>query len=277
MDKNLPYKLITLPDGSKGVELGRYPQGADGEVLPIAWRILERDEENSKILLITDKVIDNLKYHRVAAEVRWEYSDIRKWLNGHNSFSKSMFDKDERNDYHASFFCNAFGPRERDSICFSKSTKNGYYCKNDFNYHQNDCKDTIDRIFLLSVSETGNYFGQGNICITDKGFHGGFWTKDKEAAKASSTPFAKVNNKNRKQFIEKSDAYEFIEGDGIYVHDDRSAETFWWLRNSGSGDVSHASYVHWDGSMICTVGRAVDTGFIGIRPALWLKIDGGKG
>ena len=276
MNRKQPYNFITLPDGSAGVEFGRYPQGKNGEVLPIIWRILERDEEHGKMLLITDKVIDNLKYHRVAAEVMWEYSDIRKWLNGRNSFSKSMFDPDEIKDYHASFFYNAFEPRERDSILFSKNTKNGYYCKHDFSYHQDDCKDATDRIFLLNAGEAGKYFGQGNLCITDKNFRVGFWTKDTAAACAVSTPFARLKNKNRQLFVEEADAYEYLEGDGIYVHDDIRDETFWWLRNSGSGEMHHASYVHWDGSMICTIGRAVDTGFIGIRPALWLKLDGGQ-
>jgi len=276
MNDNRPYKFITLLDGSKGALFGRYPQDQCGEALPIAWRILETDEESGKMLLITNEVIDNLKYHRVAAEVRWEYSDIRKWLNGRNSFSKSMFDPDEIKDYNASFFYNAFDPQERDSILFSKNTKNGYYCKNDFSYYQDDCKDTTDRVFLLSVSEAGKYFGQGNLCITDKSIRGGFWTKDKVAAKASSTPFARLKKKNRKLFIEEADAYEYLEGNGVYAHDDIRDETFWWLRNSGSGDVNHASYVHWDGSMICTIGRAVDTDFIGVRPALWLKLDGGQ-
>ena len=55
-----PAPRLNVQVGGK-VQFGQYPQGANGEVQPLMWRVLA--VENGRALLITDKLIDYVKYN----------------------------------------------------------------------------------------------------------------------------------------------------------------------------------------------------------------------
>ena len=102
---------------------GRYPQGSNGEVLPITWTVLHRDKDS--LLVISALGLDTKPYNLDERPVTWSECTLRGWLN------------DE-------FLLKAFTESERALIEVS-SLDNG------------DDPPTEDRVFLLSADEAENY------------------------------------------------------------------------------------------------------------------------
>ena len=111
---------------------GQYPQGANGETEPLVWRVL--DVQDGKALLITEKVIDCVKYHTTRSEVDWTNSSLRSWLNG--AFVSKAFDDTEQKRIAASERQSTGSP--------SRGTKGESAVR--------------DRVFALSVYEADKYF-----------------------------------------------------------------------------------------------------------------------
>lgn len=72
-------------------EFGRYPQTADGGEEPITWRVLE--VRDGKALLISKKALAARPFHSDMADVNWEHSELRSWLN--YDFRSEAFADDE--------------------------------------------------------------------------------------------------------------------------------------------------------------------------------------
>ncbi len=68
-----------LPEPGDTVFFGQYPE-TDRTPEPLKWRVLKSQGE--KLLLITENCIDSRPFHDSFAQVIWENSAIRKWLNG---------------------------------------------------------------------------------------------------------------------------------------------------------------------------------------------------
>ena len=85
--------LSQLTSVSKGdhFTLGNYPQGANGEVQPIEWRVL--DVQNGRALVISEKLIDCVKYNEEYTSVTWETCTLRSWMN--NDFLKQAFSSEQ--------------------------------------------------------------------------------------------------------------------------------------------------------------------------------------
>lgn len=73
-------------------EFGHYPQGSNGEVYPITWRVLRCDSDG--LFVVSDKVLDVKPFNEKLCYVDWGNCTLRRWLN--NEFFNSAFDKDER-------------------------------------------------------------------------------------------------------------------------------------------------------------------------------------
>ena len=73
------------------VTLGTYPQGANGEVEPIEWLVL--DVQDGRALLISRYGLDA---HRVFADTYqgWDKCEIREWLN--STFLNTAFTDQEQ-------------------------------------------------------------------------------------------------------------------------------------------------------------------------------------
>ncbi len=148
---------------------GSYPQDTDpAKKRQIDWIVLDIRED--KALLVSKYVIDCKQYHSVPAEISWEECDLRAWLN-------------------QTFCQEAFSPEEQARICASplKAEVNPMY-------HTGGGQDTVDRVFLLSISEAKEYFAS-----------------DQERA-CSPTSYAIMQ--------------------GAYADDDTHTN-WWWLRSSG--------------------------------------------
>ncbi|WP_406546250.1 DUF6273 domain-containing protein [Succinimonas sp.] len=80
-----------LPEPGDPVFFGQYPE-TDRTPEPLKWRVLKREGE--KFLLITENCIDSRPFHDSFAQVIWENSAIRKWLNG--EFLRQTFSEADR-------------------------------------------------------------------------------------------------------------------------------------------------------------------------------------
>ena len=102
---------------------GTYPQGdkTGVEEEPIKWKIVK--QEGNEVLLVSDKVLDNVSYHNTRTNVNWEDSDMRSWLD--SSFKNRAFTTVQINDG-----------------IITKTISNG-----------TDQPQTQDKIFLLSTDE----------------------------------------------------------------------------------------------------------------------------
>jgi hypothetical protein len=125
---------LTLHEGDRNVEFGRYPQGAKGEVEPLRWRVLSVDEKAGKALLITEKLIDYRRYHGRFTDITWEDCDLRRWLN--RDFTNSAFNEEERKNI---ILTENLNPH---------NSEYGTYGGN----------STKDRVFLLSIEEAKKLF-----------------------------------------------------------------------------------------------------------------------
>lgn len=95
---------------------------------PIKWRVIKC--ENGEALLLSDIVLDKQKYNKRLKKVSWEKSTLRKWLN-------------------KKFMNRAFLSSEQEAIRTTKViNEDNYYYKTDGG------NDTLDKIYLLSLSET---------------------------------------------------------------------------------------------------------------------------
>ena len=95
---------------------------------PIKWRVIKC--ENGEALLLSDIVLDKQKYNKRLKKVTWEKSTLRRWLN-------------------KKFMNRAFSSSEQEAIHTTKViNEDNYYYKTDGG------NDTLDKIYLLSLSET---------------------------------------------------------------------------------------------------------------------------
>lgn len=69
------------------LSFGTYPQGASGEMQPIDWQVLAREDD--RVLLISRYAIDAVPYNDTLTDVTWETCSLRKWLN--DTFLKQAF------------------------------------------------------------------------------------------------------------------------------------------------------------------------------------------
>jgi len=107
----------------------------------IDWLVLDEDEENSKILLLSEFALFDMVYNDTFIPVTWETSTIRSYLNNE--------------------FFNSFSPRERERIAETRIINTGHLATFEFTHftwYVPGGNDTDDRIFLLSFDEVKRYF-----------------------------------------------------------------------------------------------------------------------
>lgn len=114
------------------ITFGTYPQTKyKDEVSPLEWKVIA--VEDGKALIITDKVIDQVRFNEKYADVTWADSILRGWLN-------------------SDFYGCAFTDAEKEKILTSSiktpdndkwGTKGG--------------EDTEDKVFALSIEELERY------------------------------------------------------------------------------------------------------------------------
>ncbi len=129
-------------------EFGRCPQGADGGIKPIVWRVLRRTfrsaslrrpwqllkREKDHLLVIAEQGLDSRPYNERYGGVTWAACSLRRWLN--DEFCLQSFSEQERGLILRTRIANNAGP------------------------------DTEDRVFLLSVNEAESLFADNADRLT---------------------------------------------------------------------------------------------------------------
>ena len=114
------------------IQFGLYPLDKSGNTAPIRWRVLKK--EGSRLLVITEKIIDKGAYHSDAEAIDWENCHLRRWLNG-------------------PFLSLAFTPQEQAMIPEVENPN-----EPNPKYHVGGGKPTLDRVFALFLKEAAELF-----------------------------------------------------------------------------------------------------------------------
>ena len=115
------------------IDFGEYPQGENGESMPLKWRGLK--VEDGKALLITDRLIDCVKYHNKKGIITWHDCSLRKWLNASHGFMGIAFTQEEQ----------------------SRIIKLHVQTPDNAKYHTEGGEPTDDKVFFLSIEEAYDY------------------------------------------------------------------------------------------------------------------------
>lgn len=119
------------------VEFGQYFSEGNS-ITPIRWKVLS--VKGNEALLLSERVIDYVFYHRKREAILWDECDMRKWLGN-------------------TFFSFAFTPEEQ-QIIIDKELSTLRYTPG-FLYNSKETITTHDRVFLLSIDEVNEYLPEG--------------------------------------------------------------------------------------------------------------------
>ena len=141
-----------------GKEKSPYAGAEMGDTLQVGgidWYVIRVEE--GRALLLTAQIVELRTYHHERADLTWEISDMRAYLNGE-------------------FYEKAFSGEEKKWIAeteVSNETPADY---------KTDCgNDTLDRLFLLSTREAEDYFADNAARRTtdpETGKNVSWWLRD---------------------------------------------------------------------------------------------------
>ena len=202
LEDNVP--ITPIPEAIEGetVTFGEYK----GE--EVKWQVLEK--RGSKLMLLTRMCIDAASYNDQYGSITWADCTLRSWLN-------------------ENFINEAFDPNQQQMIIETKIENS-----NNPHFEVSGGRETVDRVFLLSVEEAEKYF------------------KTDDARMAKGTFYAMQN-----------DLFSF-EDDGTYT-------CTWWLRSPGHND-NYVCNVDLGGGTDYSRSPKTDTNKSGVRPAIWIDI-----
>ena len=203
-----------------------YSSAAIGDTIQLGgldWLVL--DIQDGKALVISEKVLSQRPWHYEQRLLTWEPSDIRRYLNG-------------------TFFDNTFTEEEKAFIVETRVVNN----MNPWFGSAGVGEDTMDRVFLLSLEEVVQYFGDSGIL-----------------SEMAGQPVVVLSNYVITDEYNYARATTAIEDDIV---------RWWWLRTPGRAvnslvDASAAA-ITGGGDIIVYGIYLVTEG--GVRPALWLRI-----
>lgn len=233
------YRCIRGTCEQKYITFGHYEQDndtANGKE-PIEWRVLDKNS-SGQYLIISEKVLDRKPYNTTQADIYWEKSTIRSWLNGYDA-SYNTVGNNYTND---NFINTAFTAAEKAKIIASNVPVTN---DNPYNHVTWPINATTDKIFLLAISTATD-----SDYLTDA-------TRQADATRYAAKQGVAVLGSES----------------GKYTYDGTCTDVHcyanWWLRSPGV-NWHAAAYVRGDGSVYYT-GVDVDSSWIGVRPALWVQ------
>lgn len=212
------------------ITFGTYPQTESGtDRTPIRWRVLQHT--NEELFVLSEYILACRQYHNDTkpyqtedADIAWQNCDLRKWLND-------------------DFYHTAFSTFEQSYIKMTTCFENG-----------EGSPDTVDKVFLLSVSEVKE--------LTQNK------PEDESGVRRCTigTEFARLKT---------------LEGNHLYVYDKKTLDDYlidhgkksgcswWWLRSQVA--VSERAFFVGTGSSIRNYGR-VNLRCYGVRPAIKIQL-----
>ena len=116
------------------------------------WRVLNIDIANNRALIISENIIDQRAYHSSNTSIRWQNCSLRGYLNGN--------------------FYNSFSATDRARI--QEVTNQN---PNNPMYDTPGGSSTLDKIFLLSISEAQQYFSNAGRVAYYNGSASWWWLR----------------------------------------------------------------------------------------------------
>ena len=159
----------------------------------LEWRVLEKDTNRGRALLLTENCIECMPYHTEKMDITWKDSSLRQWLN--SMFLQETFSDDEQDQI-----------LEGDiETCV------------DQDLNPDGVVRTSDRIFLLSDEEVKKYFKD----------------KTDRLAKVSPLIHKEVETEENEAEGETNDEKKEEEGGMKPAVSELTDGIFWWLRSPG--------------------------------------------
>ena len=131
------------------IKFGNYPQTANGDIQPIEWQILAKEE--NKMLLISKYALESKCFDNDCVK-NWKKSEIRHWLNV--EFYNKAFSENEKKLIRYSSISTEVEIKKKVGFGFVKSL---FGEEEDFKFIRVS-ELTDDYIFLLSDDEVITYF-----------------------------------------------------------------------------------------------------------------------
>jgi len=212
----------------------------EGGTIPFGkyqWRVLKTDGNSA--LIVTESVIEQRAWHEEFTEITWEHCDVRKYLNRQ--------------------FYDTFDPSDRARILETRITD----CDNPW-YGTKWGNPTVDRIFLLSISEVIQYFGDSGDLKNNKRWH----FKDVKDDKI----YEGAHPEGHSDFV--NDQYNDARK-ALYhkVYNVGWDERMWWLRSPGiPPQVRPTTVIVGHKGEIYICGCDVYNPEVGVRPAMWITL-----
>ena len=185
-----------------------------GDIIPFGaynWHVL--DIQGGQALIVSENIIERRVYHTSYETITWADCSLRAYLNG-DFYNSSAFSNEDRS---------------RIVQVTNVNLDNQWY-------DAPGGANTNDRIFLLSIAEVVQYFGDSGQLENRP--PGATWINDQY-------------NSNR-------------------IATFNGSASFWWLRSPGHTNY-YASSVFHDGYLYVS-GYSVNLNTGGVRPALWLNL-----
>ena len=231
------------PSPSPAPEPTPMPKHETGDIIQFGghnWRIL--DMQGNHALIITENVISHRTYHHTLEDVTWETSEIRQYLN--NTFL-GTFSEAERARIRETTVVNSNNPWDWPDWGGHASTFGG--------------NNTADRIFLLSIDEVLQYFGDSGLVAEGA-------TVSASARGGSTLPLLGLFGWG----IWENNHYS----EARIARDSADSASWWWLRSPGLLP-NLAAHVGVDGCLSLRGTDAFQSGGVGggVRPALWLSLE----
>ena len=282
-EDRLREEEFAVDDTLRSITFGRYEQDGNLEngKEPIDWIVLTYDEE--KTLVISRYVLDNKCFNEGYEEAEWENSTIRKWLN--NDFKNSAFSDAEQERIIESFLTPEMIKEEEkvevhevgDSIEGTDSATDNTDAEvidteaQATEAETPEVKGTNDKVFLLSYDEFLYYF---DLYETNEELlfeeHPKFRpTGDVLDNRIGVNSQYAVDSGVFTLTKEKYDLLGYKEKD---IPELAVNAGWWWLRSSGT-NLDEAMDVKTDGT-VRTTGHLVGDEHDGVRPAMWIQLDG---
>ena len=208
---------------------------------PIKWRVLEASGDAA--LVLSDVALDARQYNAKVADVTWETSSVRSWLNGYGADSNQPVI-----DFSGSGFADAaFSAGQRAAVLDTRVVN-----ADSQRYGTDGGGDTVDRVFLLSEA-------------------------DVDGVGAEAYGFAAIGGDLNE--ARRCRASDYASAMGAVRSTDGGLENncCWWLRSPGYSQYC-AAHVHYDGyvdrygNYVSRYGNYVSRGSIAVRPALNLNL-----
>jgi len=196
------------------------------------WLVL--DVQDDKMLILSNKILESREFNEfspvISLEANWEYCTLRAYLNGE-------------------FYENTFTKSEKSRIIETEiQNKNNQWFGNDGG------NDTLDKVFLLSLEEIVQYFGdsgQLSSRLSDVTWHIDDEYNDARIAQHVGGRYAQRD---------REDVYTIIDADAPWK---------WWLRSPGNYP-NGAVWVTDTGTVLVS-GETHHNYSSGVRPAMWIS------